>query len=68
MNNFLELVRTRCSVRSYLDKPVEEEKLQYILECGRLAPSAANFQPWHIIVIRDMEMRKRLAPTYRGTS
>ncbi len=64
MNNFLELAKARYSVRNYLDKPVEEEKLHYILECGRIAPSAANFQPWHIIVIRDTEMRKRMAVTY----
>lgn len=64
MKNFLELARARYSVRNYLDTPVEEEKLQYILECGRVAPSAANFQPWHIIVIRDAGMRERLGATY----
>ena len=64
MYNFLELAKARYSVRNYLDKPVEEEKLQYILECGRIAPSAANFQPWHIIVIKDLEMRRKLAVTY----
>jgi nitroreductase len=64
MKDFLTLASQRYSVRNYLDKPVEDEKLNYILECGRVAPSAANYQPWHIIVIRDPEMRKRLADTY----
>ncbi len=64
MNNFLALVNSRYSVRSYQDKPVEEEKLNYILECGRMAPSAANYQPWHVIVIQDKAMRELLSMTY----
>ncbi len=64
MNNLLDLAKLRYSVRNFMDRPVEEEKLQYILECGRIAPSAANCQPWHIIVIRDLEMRKKLCTTY----
>jgi nitroreductase len=64
MDSFLNLARFRYSVRNYSDMPVEEEKLEYILECGRIAPSAANLQPWHIIVIHDLEMRKKLQATY----
>ncbi len=64
MENFYELAKSRYSVRCYLDKQVEEEKLNYILECGRVAPSAANYQPWHVVVIRDHEMRKKLSGTY----
>ncbi len=64
MKSFLELAKARSSVRNYLDKPVEEEKLQYILECGRVAPSAANYQPWHIILIREPGMRRKLGATY----
>lgn len=51
MTTFLELAKKRYSVRNYLDKPVEKEKLMYVLEAGRVAPSAANFQPWHFVVI-----------------
>lgn len=61
---FIDLAKLRYSVRSYLLKPLEEEKLNYILECGRIAPSAANYQPWHIVVIRDEEMKRRIATTY----
>ena len=64
MPSFYELAKARYSVRSYKDIPVEEDKLQYILECGRIAPSAANYQPWHLIVIRDKEMLTALAKTY----
>ncbi len=64
MDKFLNLAKARYSVRSYLEKPIEEDKLQYILECGRIAPSAANYQPWHIIVVKDPAMRKKLGETY----
>ncbi len=61
---FLELAKSRYSVRNYLPKPVEEEKLNYILECGRIAPSAANYQPWQINVVRDPDLKKKLEETY----
>lgn len=64
MQTFLELAKARYSVRNYLTKPVEEEKLNYILECGRIAPSAANYQPWIINVVRDPDLRKKLIDTY----
>jgi len=62
--NFQELVKKRYSVRNYLNRPVEEDKLNYILESGRLAPSAVNYQPLHIIVIRDEAMRKSFGSVY----
>jgi nitroreductase len=64
MAAFLELAKKRYSVRNYLSKPVEEEKLMYILEAGRVAPSAANYQPWHFIVIRNEEIQKKIWVTY----
>jgi nitroreductase len=64
MDSFLDLVKKRYSVRNYSDKPVEAEKLNYVLECGRLAPSAANYQPWKVFVIRDTGLRDKLAGTY----
>ena len=63
--NFLELAKNRYSSRSYKSTPVEDEKLNYILEAGRVAPSAANKQPWHFIVIRDDDTRKRMFATYQ---
>lgn len=59
--NFLELVQTRRSLRTYQDKPVEQEKLEYILECARLAPSWKNMQCWRFIVVDDAAGRAALA-------
>ncbi len=60
-----EVIKNRRSIRSYLDKKVEEEKLMTILEAGRWAPSAANRQPWHFIVVRDRNVRKKLADAHQ---
>ncbi len=59
--DFKSLVTTRQSDRSYLDKPVEKEKLECILECARLSPSACNAQPWHIIVVDNPEIKNKIA-------
>jgi nitroreductase len=64
--SFLELAQKRFSVRRYQDLAVEEENLKYVLEAGRIAPSAVNFQPWYFIVVRDEKLRKEIAATYRG--
>lgn len=61
---FLELAKQRFSVRAYLEKPVEEDKLQAVLEAGRLAPSAANRQPWSVVVIRDPKQRQTIGAAY----
>ncbi|WP_455280205.1 nitroreductase family protein [[Eubacterium] cellulosolvens] len=53
-------------MRSFLDKPVEETKLNTVLEAGRIAPSAANHQEWRILVIRNPETRKRIAMAAGG--
>jgi len=58
--NFLSLVNRRYSVRDYLDKPVEREKLDMCLEAARLAPSACNSQPWKFIVIDDKQLKNTL--------
>ncbi len=49
---FLELVKERYSVRAYKSTPVEEEKLQKILEAAILAPTAANRQPFRLIILK----------------
>lgn len=62
--NALELMRTRRSVRSYAATPVENEKIAYILEAGRLAPSAVNYQPWYFLVIREAEGCEKIRKCY----
>lgn len=53
MNHFLELSKSRHTVRNYENKEVEPEKLNTILEAGRIAPTAANRQPCRFLVIND---------------
>lgn len=62
--NFLELVKARKSERDYTPQPVEEAKLDYILECARLAPSAVNFQPWHFMVVKSEEAKEKIRKCY----
>ena len=57
-----EAIKSRYSVRSYLNRPVEQEKLDRILDAARLAPSGSNRQPWKFVVVRGAEMRKKLVP------
>lgn len=57
----INAIKTRKSVRSFLDKPIEDTKLNAVLEAGRLAPSAANRQEWRFLLVRDPETRKRIA-------
>ncbi len=56
-----EAVQQRKSIRAYQDTPVPREKLERILEAGRLAPSARNTEPWHFLVVTNAEKRKVLA-------
>ncbi len=56
----LDLIRHRRSVRDFLDKPVERDKIILCLEAARLAPSACNSQPWKFIVVDDMELKDEL--------
>ena len=53
--DFLKLCAERYSVRSFADTPIPDEVLNQILEAGRLAPSAMNFQPQRVFVIRSEE-------------
>lgn len=62
--NFLELSRRRHSVRSYLNRSVEEEKLAYVLECARLSQSAANLQPWILYVVKEGEAKDAISKAY----
>ena len=53
--NFLELAKKRYSVRSYTPQKVEKEKLDKILQAAHVAPTAANLQPIHLIVVQDKD-------------
>lgn len=62
--NFKELCRARYSVRAYKPDAIPADKMEYIKECVRLAPSAVNKQPWKFFVIDDEENRRKLQQCY----
>ena len=62
--NFIELATKRSSVRDFEPRPVEKEKLLYVLEAARIAPSAVNFQPWQFIIVTDPEILKSVQALY----
>ena len=64
---FQELAHARYSVRSFKDMPIEDEKMNLILEAGRVAPTACNFQPQKIYVAKSEDARKKLASVCRCT-
>ena len=59
--DIFEAIKTRRSIRRFLDKPVEEKKLKTILEAVRMAPSWANFQCWRFIVIKDKAIKEKIS-------
>lgn len=61
-----EAIGRRRSIRKYQPRKVENDKLDRVLEAGRLAPSAKNLQEWRFVVVRDEGRRKRLAEAAKG--
>lgn len=61
---YRELITKRYSVRAYRPDPVEDEKLQMILEAARLAPTAANRQPFQLIVVHTIGRENELKKIY----
>jgi nitroreductase len=57
----IEALKTRRCVREFKTDPVPREILEDIIDCGRLAPTAINVQPWEFVVITDAELRRRVA-------
>jgi len=62
---FLELIKKRYSVRAYKADPVEQEKIDKILEAANLAPTAANRQPFKILVIHTENRKEEMKQIYR---
>ena len=56
----LDLIQKRKSVRDFLERPVEREKIMTCLEAARLAPSECNSQPWKFIVVDDKQLKNKL--------
>ena len=58
--DFLDLARNRYSERFFDSRPIEQEKLDRILEAGRVVPTACNYQPQKFFLIRSREGREKL--------
>ena len=61
---FIDVVNKRHSERRFDGKEVEKEKILKVLEAGRIAPSAVNYQPYHFIVITEKELRDKISEVY----
>ena len=57
----IEVLQKRRSIRQYIKKAVSRKDIETIVDCGRLAATARNEQPWEFVVITDAKMRKTLA-------
>jgi nitroreductase len=60
---FEGVIRSRKSIRDYINRKVEDEKINFVLECARLAPSWTNKQCWQFIVVKDKKIIKDLSKT-----
>ena len=65
--NFYELAKDRYSVRTFKPDPIEKEKLDKILQAGRIAPTACNYQPQRIFVAKSEDARQKLAQVCQCT-
>lgn len=59
-NPVIQAIMNRRSIRKYLDKPVEREKLEVIAECAINAPSGSNRQPWQVRIIENQELLAKI--------
>ncbi|MCP4645179.1 MAG: nitroreductase family protein [bacterium] len=59
----LEALKTRRSIREYTGDPVDRAVVEDIVDCGRLAATAINIQPWEFVAVTDAGMRKQIADT-----
>lgn len=65
--DIMQAIKERRSHRSYLNQPVEDEKLNTILEAGRWAPSVMNLQPWKFFVIKNADVKAELKAACQHT-
>ncbi len=59
--NFMEVVRTRRSVRTYKPDPISDEMIRQVIEAGKWAPSGNNTQPFEILVIKDQDLMEKVS-------
>jgi nitroreductase len=61
-----DAIRARRNVRQYTDKPIARDDLERILDAGRRAPSASNWQPWNFVVVVDRAQLNDLSTVWRA--
>ena len=61
-----DAIRARRNVRQYTDQPIGRDDLERILDAGRRAPSASNWQPWNFVVVLDPAQLGKLSTVWRG--
>jgi len=62
--DILQFLKSRRSIRKFLDKPVEPQLIARLLEAARYAPSAGNCQPWRFVVVTDPAKKKKFDPYF----
>jgi nitroreductase len=60
MNEVLNAIKNRRTIRRFKPDPIDDEKIKMILEAGRWAPSFSNLQPWKFIVTKDQNLKNQL--------
>lgn len=66
MNPAIQTILERRSIRKFLNKAVEPEKIRLALAAAMSAPSACNQQPWHFVVVSDLDTLKKLSEIHDG--
>ncbi|MEM3407738.1 MAG: nitroreductase family protein [Nitrososphaerota archaeon] len=61
-----EAIKSRRSIRAFQEKEIPEEFIEKILDSARWAPSAGNTQPWEFIIVKDKELKMKLAEAAYG--
>jgi nitroreductase len=65
MEDLLDLLRTRRSIREYTDEPVADEQVDSMLKAAMAAPSAQNLKPWHFVVVHKRKTLDKLAGVHK---
>lgn len=63
--DFYEVIKKRKSVRKFKPDPIPEKIMNEIIEAGRIAPSAKNYQPWHFVIINDPDLKEQMVKACR---
>jgi len=61
MNDIIQIIKARRSIRKYLDKPLSKETIDTLIEAAKWAPSGMNEQPWGFIVVQDKSLIKEIS-------